>query len=248
MAVVPAVNRQRVGFERPRAAPHILSVRSPAGPCLRTMGIEAVSPQRRTTKPHRGHKIDPSWLWNLELVRPDPVWATDITSVSLRHGFLYRVAVLDWFRRSVLNGRLSITLEGSFCCEALEEALRRYFEFYCEPRVRQSLAYRTPSSVSGRSAAKRSQELKRSRSRRRTSYGSRAHQIAGAWSVRPLQSWGPARDKTLTGSRGPAMRTTHAPLPPSNDWGPHQTPTASLRSCCRPIGSSTDQSMSISPN
>ena len=87
------------------------------------MGIEAVGPQRRTTRPHRGHKIDPSWLRNLELVRPDPVWSTDITSVSLRHGFLYRVAVLDWFRRSVLNGRLSTTLESSFCCEALEEAL-----------------------------------------------------------------------------------------------------------------------------
>jgi putative transposase len=56
-------------------------------------------------------------------LRPDHVWSTDITYVPLRHGFLYLVAVIDWFSRHVLAWRLSNTLEGSFCIEALEEAL-----------------------------------------------------------------------------------------------------------------------------
>lgn len=56
-------------------------------------------------------------------MRPDQVWSTDITYIPLRHGILYLVAVLDWFSRYVLSWRLSNTLEGSFCCEALEAAL-----------------------------------------------------------------------------------------------------------------------------
>jgi putative transposase len=59
----------------------------------------------------------------VEILRPDQVWSTDITYLPLRHGFLYLVAVLDWFSRYVLSWRLSNTLEGSFCLEALEVAL-----------------------------------------------------------------------------------------------------------------------------
>ena len=71
----------------------------------------------------RGHKIYPYLLRNLEILRPDQVWSTDITYLPLRHGFLYLVAVLDWFSRYVLAWRLSNTLTGTFCLEALEEAL-----------------------------------------------------------------------------------------------------------------------------
>lgn len=187
---------------------------------MRQMGIEAVGPKRRTTKPGRGHKIYPYLLRNVAIVRPDQVWSTDITYIPLRHGFLYLVAVMDWFSRYVLSWRLSNTLEGGFCMEALDEALSisrpevfnsdqgsqftaiqftkrlerlnvaismdgkgraldnvfierlwrsvkyeevylrdyadgweaeqqlsRYFEFYCEERIHQSLDYQTPAMI-----------------------------------------------------------------------------------------------------
>src|SRR6185295_11677241 len=92
---------------------------------MRTMGLEAVYPKRRTTWPAAGHKIYPYLLRNLAITRPNQVWASDITYVPLRHGFLYLVAVMDWYSRYVLSWRLSNTLEGTFCLEALEEALGR---------------------------------------------------------------------------------------------------------------------------
>lgn len=92
---------------------------------MRVMGLEAVYPKRRTTRPGAGHKIYPYLLRNVEIERPDQVWSIDITYVPLRHGFLYLTAVLDWFSRYVLSWRLSNTLEGTFCEEALEEALSR---------------------------------------------------------------------------------------------------------------------------
>lgn len=105
MAVVLGANRKRV--QR----------------LMRVMGLEAIYPRRRTTWPGAGHKIYPYLLRNLTIARPDQVWASDITYVPLRHGFLYLVAVIDWFSRYVLAWRLSNTLEGSFCREALEAAL-----------------------------------------------------------------------------------------------------------------------------
>ena len=92
---------------------------------MRLMGLEAIYPKRRTTRPAAGHKIYPYLLRNLAITRPDQVWATDITYIPLRHGFLYLAAVMDWYSRYVLAWRLSNTLEGSFCLEALDEALAR---------------------------------------------------------------------------------------------------------------------------
>ena len=90
---------------------------------MRMMGIAGIVPRRRTTTPHPGHKKYPYLLRNLEVLRPDQVWCSDITYIPLQHGFLYLVAVMDWFSRYVLSWRLSNTLEGTFCCEALDEAL-----------------------------------------------------------------------------------------------------------------------------
>jgi len=90
---------------------------------MRLMGIEAIYAKRRTTWPGAGHKIYPYLLRNVEIVRPDQVWSTDITYVPLRHGFLYLVAVMDWYSRHVLSWRLSNTLDVGFCLEALDEAL-----------------------------------------------------------------------------------------------------------------------------
>jgi putative transposase len=90
---------------------------------MRRMGIEAIYPKKRTTWPGAGHKIYPYLLRNVEVVRPDQVWSTDITYVPLKKGWLYLVAVMDWFSRKVLSWRLSNTLDGGFCIDALEAAL-----------------------------------------------------------------------------------------------------------------------------
>ena len=87
------------------------------------MGLEAVYPKRRTTRPGAGHKIYPYLLRNVTIVRPDQVWSTDITYLPMRQGFLYLVAVIDWYSRYVLSWRLSNTLTIDFCLEALDEAL-----------------------------------------------------------------------------------------------------------------------------
>jgi putative transposase len=92
---------------------------------MRTMGIEAIYPKRRTTWPGAGHNIYPYLLRNVAVIKPNQVWASDITYVPLRHGFLYLVAIMDWYSRYVLSWRLSNTLTGSFCSEALDEALHR---------------------------------------------------------------------------------------------------------------------------
>jgi putative transposase len=87
------------------------------------MGIEAIYPKRRTSQPGPGHKIYPYLLRGLAVTRPDQVWAADITYVPLAHGFMYLVAVMDWYSRYVLSWQLSNSLEGSFCVEALDAAL-----------------------------------------------------------------------------------------------------------------------------
>ncbi len=92
---------------------------------MQRMGLEAIYARRRTTRPATGHKIYPYLLRNVAITRPDQVWSSDITYVPLRHGFLYLVAVMDWYSRYVLAWRLSNTLEGTFCLEALDEALAR---------------------------------------------------------------------------------------------------------------------------
>lgn len=90
---------------------------------MRLMGLEAVGPKPRTTRWAKGHKIYPYLLRNVEVTRPDQVWSTDITYIPLADGYLYLTAVLDWYSRYVLAWRLSPTLEGTFCVEALDEAL-----------------------------------------------------------------------------------------------------------------------------
>ena len=90
---------------------------------MRLMGIESVAPRRRTTRRCSEHRIYPYLLRNVTVERPDQVWASDITYVPLAGGFLYLVAVMDWFSRYVVSWRLSNTLDGTFCLDVLEEAL-----------------------------------------------------------------------------------------------------------------------------
>jgi len=92
---------------------------------MRQMGIQAVYP-KKTTVPAAGHKIYPYLLRGVKIVRANQVWSTDITYVPMQRGFMYLVAIMDWYSRYVLSWRVSNTLERTFCLEALEAALERY--------------------------------------------------------------------------------------------------------------------------
>jgi putative transposase len=93
---------------------------------MRLMGLESTAPKPKTSKPSPEHPVYPYLLRNLTVSRVNQVWAADITYIPMARGFLYLVAIIDWYSRRVLSWRLSNTLETSFCVEALHEALRRY--------------------------------------------------------------------------------------------------------------------------
>ena len=104
----------------------IRAIRKKVQRLMRLMGIEAVYPKPNTSRAHPGHKVYPYLLRNLTIDRPNQVWATDITYVRMERGFMYLVAVMDWYSRKILSWRLSNTMEADFCVEALDEALSRY--------------------------------------------------------------------------------------------------------------------------
>jgi putative transposase len=93
---------------------------------MKRMGIAAIYRRPNTSKPAPGHKIYPYLLRGVKVDQPDQVWATDITYIPMARGFVYLVAIVDWFSRRVLAHRVSITMEADFCVEALEEAITRY--------------------------------------------------------------------------------------------------------------------------
>jgi len=92
---------------------------------MRVMGFKIIYRRPRTSKPAPGHKIYPYLLDGMKITRPNQVWAADITYIPMARGFLYLVAIIDWYSRYVLSWRLSNTLEAGFCVEALEEALKK---------------------------------------------------------------------------------------------------------------------------
>src|SRR5437667_203077 len=98
---------------------------------MRTMGLEGLFPGRKTTNPAPGHKVYPYLLRGLTIDRPNQVWCSDITYIPMAKGFVYLVAVMDWFSRRVLSWRVSITMETDFCVEALREAT----ELYGQPEI-----------------------------------------------------------------------------------------------------------------
>ena len=89
------------------------------------MGIEAAYPKPKLSQPGEGHRIYPYLLRGTAVERVNQVWSTDITYIRMAQGFLYLVAVMDWFSRFVLSWSLSLTMEMDFCLEALDRALRR---------------------------------------------------------------------------------------------------------------------------
>jgi putative transposase len=93
---------------------------------MKRMGIEALYCKPRTTRKHPQHSVYPYLLRGLAIDRPNQVFAMDITYIPMARGFVYLVAVLDWYSRKVLSWRVSITMDVHFCVEALEEAIARY--------------------------------------------------------------------------------------------------------------------------
>src|SRR5260370_26181660 len=91
---------------------------------MRVMGLEAIYPKPRLSLAGKGHRIYPYLLRGVKVERRDQGWSTDISYVPMASGVMYLAAVIDWFSRYVIAWRLSNTLDGSFCLEMLEEALR----------------------------------------------------------------------------------------------------------------------------
>ena len=90
---------------------------------LRLMGLEAVYPKPKLSQANPEHKIYPYLLRNLSIERCNQVWSTDITYIRMKHGFVYLMAIIDWYSRYVLNWALSTTLDADFCIVALKETL-----------------------------------------------------------------------------------------------------------------------------
>ena len=93
---------------------------------MRLMGLQAIYQKPRTSNPNPEHKIYPYLLRELVIDKPRQVWCTDITYIPMRKGFLYLIAIMDWYSRKVLSWRLSNTMDRGFCIDALQEAIDKY--------------------------------------------------------------------------------------------------------------------------
>jgi len=88
------------------------------------LGLEAIYPRCNLSKRNQAHTVYPYLLRDVDIIRPNQVWSSDITYIRLSHGFVYLTAIIDWYSRYVLSWKLSNTLDSDFCVEALEEALK----------------------------------------------------------------------------------------------------------------------------
>jgi len=93
---------------------------------MRQMGLEAIYPKPKTSRPHPENKVYPYLLRNMTIDRANHVWTADITYIPMSRGFMYLVAVMDWHSRKVLSWRISNTLDSEFCIDAVSEAIGRY--------------------------------------------------------------------------------------------------------------------------
>ena len=93
---------------------------------MRTLGLAGMAPGPNTSRAHPQHKIYPYLLRGVTVIRPNQVWSTDITYLRLPRGFVYLVAVIDWYSRKVLAWRLSNTMDSGFCVDCLEQALQSH--------------------------------------------------------------------------------------------------------------------------
>lgn len=93
---------------------------------MRRQGLAGMAPGPNTSRPHPQHKVYPYLLRGLPITQPNQVWSTDITYIRLARGFVYLVAIIDWYSRKVLAWRVSNTMDAGFCVDCLEQALQNY--------------------------------------------------------------------------------------------------------------------------
>ena len=93
---------------------------------MQTLGLAGMAPGPNTSKAHPQHKIYPYLLRGVDIIRPNQVWSTDITYIRLPRGFVYLVAIIDWYSRKIMSWRLSNTMDAGFCVDCLEEAIETY--------------------------------------------------------------------------------------------------------------------------
>ena len=93
---------------------------------MQTLGLAGMAPGPNTNKAHPQHKIYPYLLRGVDIIRPNQVWSTDSTYIRLPRGFVYLVAIIDWYSRKILSWRLSNTMDTGFCVDCLEEAIKTY--------------------------------------------------------------------------------------------------------------------------
>jgi len=122
---IDELNTKRPYFGSRRVADELDMNRKRAQRLMRIMGIEALYPKRNLSLNNIPHPIYPYLLRGLPITRVNQVWGVDITYVRMRYGFVYLVAILDWFSRFVVSWRLSTTLGTDFCIEAVKEALTK---------------------------------------------------------------------------------------------------------------------------
>jgi putative transposase len=131
---------------------------------MRILGIEALYPGKKLSIPNKAHKVYPYLLRGMSVERSNKVWATDITYIRLRQGFVYLVAIIDHYSRYILSWRLSNTLDSSFCVEALQEAIEthgipEYFntdqgsQFTCERFIGELKKHEIKISMDGKGRA-----------------------------------------------------------------------------------------------
>ncbi len=131
MKTIDEIYTEHPYFGARRMSKHIASYgivigRKAVSRYYRIMAIEAIYPKMNSSKRNQAHKIYPYLLKGVEITKVNQVWSTDITYIRMNQGFVYLVAVIDWFSRYILSWKVSISLEGDFCVDALEEAIEKH--------------------------------------------------------------------------------------------------------------------------
>lgn len=131
MQVIDEIYTQHPYFGARRMSEHLVPFgvtigRKAVSRYYRIMSIEAIYPKMNLSKRNQAHKIYPYLLKGAEIIKVNQVWSTDITYIRMAQGFVYLVAIIDWFSRYIVSWKVSISLESDFCIDALEEAITKY--------------------------------------------------------------------------------------------------------------------------
>jgi putative transposase len=131
MKIIDEIYTEHPYFGARRMSKHLVSFRINIGRksvsrYYRIMAIEAIYPKMNISKRNQAHKIYPYLLKGVEITKVNQVWSTDITYIRMAQGFVYLVAIIDWYSRYILSWKVSISLESDFCIEALQDAIEKY--------------------------------------------------------------------------------------------------------------------------